>query len=186
MLPTPLIMSVAAQHSGIPFPTVLEALGMMIAFESLREAGTRLPRAVGQSVSIVGTLVIGDAAVRAGLVSPGMVIIVSATGVASFTLPALGLVQAARLLQFPFVIAASLFGLYGVLMLGLAVVGRLAALRSFGVPYLSPIAPNILGDMKDVVIRAPWWMMRTQPRQFEPKRMSRLGVRPRKSRGTRN
>lgn len=140
---------------------------MMVAFEALREAGTRLPRAVGQSVSIVGTLVIGDAAVRAGLVSPGMVIIVSATGVASFTLPALGLVQAARLLQFPFVAAASLFGLYGVLMFGLALIGRMASLRSFGVPYLSPIAPNITSDMKDVVIRAPWWMMRQRPRQFE-------------------
>lgn len=178
LIPTPLLMSVAAQHAGIPFPTVLEALGMMVAFEALREAGTRLPRAVGQSVSIVGTLVIGDAAVRAGLVSPGMVIIVSATGVASFTLPALGLVQAARLLQFPFVIAASFFGLYGILMLGLAVVGRLASLRSFGVPYLSPVAPNVLGDMKDVVIRAPWWMMRTRPRQFEPRRRQRWGLSP--------
>jgi len=167
LLPTPLLVSVAAQHSGIPFPTVFEALGMMVAFEALREAGTRLPRAVGQSVSIVGTLVIGDAAVRAGLVSPGMVIIVSATGVASFTLPALGLVQAARLLQFPFVLAASLFGLYGVLMLGIALVGRMASLRSFGIPYLAPIAPTFIRDMKDVIIRAPWWMMQGRPRQFE-------------------
>ncbi|SIS98154.1 spore germination protein [Alicyclobacillus vulcanalis] len=167
LLPTPLLVSVAAQHAGIPFPTIIEALGMLVAFEALREAGTRLPRAVGQSVSIVGTLVIGDAAVRAGLVSPGMVIIVSATGVASFTLPALGLVQAARLLQFPFVLAAGLFGLYGVLMLGMALVGRMASLRSFGVPYLSPIAPNVMGDMKDVIIRAPWWMMKRRPRQFE-------------------
>ncbi|WP_206830520.1 spore germination protein [Alicyclobacillus fructus] len=167
LLPTPLLVSVAAQHAGIPFPTVIEALGMMVAFEALREAGTRLPRAVGQSVSIVGTLVIGDAAVRAGLVSPGMVIIVSATGVASFTLPALGLVQATRLLQFPFVLAASLFGLYGILMLGIALLGRMASLRSFGVPYLAPMAPTFIRDMKDVIIRAPWWMMQGRPRQFE-------------------
>lgn len=184
LVPTPLLVSVAAQHTGIPFPTVVEALGMLIAFEALREAGTRLPRAVGQSVSIVGTLIIGDAAVRAGLVSPGMVIVVSATGVASFTLPALGLVQAARLLQFPFVIAASFFGLYGVLLLGIIVVGRLASLRSFGVPYLSPIAPNIPEDMKDVVIRAPWWWMRRRPRQFETLESTRAGGRrlyPRRS-----
>ncbi|MDI9259164.1 spore germination protein [Alicyclobacillus sendaiensis] len=167
LLPTPLLVSVAAQHAGIPFPTIIEALGMMTAFEALREAGTRLPRAVGQSVSIVGTLVIGDAAVRAGLVSPGMVIIVSATGVASFTLPALGLVQAARLLQFPFVLAAGLFGLYGVLMLGMALLGRMASLRSFGVPYFAPIAPTFIRDMKDVIVRAPWWMMQGRPRQFE-------------------
>ncbi len=118
-------------------------------------------------MSIVGTLVIGDAAVRAGLVSPGMVIIVSATGVASFTLPALGLVQAARVLQFPFVLAAGLFGLYGVLMLGMALLGRMASLRSFGVPYFAPIAPTFIRDMKDVIVRAPWWMMQGRPRQFE-------------------
>ncbi|MFX4302295.1 spore germination protein [Alicyclobacillus tolerans] len=182
LLPTPLVMSVAAQHTGIPFPTVFEALGMMIAFEALREAGTRLPRAVGQSVSIVGTLIIGDAAVQAGLVSPGMVIIVSATGVASFTLPALGLVMSARLLQFPFVIAASLFGLFGVVMLGLVIVARLASLRSFGVPYLSPVAPNNFNDMKDTVIRAPWWMMQKRPQEFEPQNSSRMNVSHSKSR----
>jgi len=185
LLPTPLLVSVAAQHSGIPFPTVIEALGMMVAFEALREAGTRLPRAVGQSVSIVGTLVIGDAAVRAGLVSPGMVIIVSATGVASFTLPALGLVQAARLLQFPFVLAAGLFGLYGVLMLGIALLGRMASLRSFGVPYLAPIAPTFIRDMKDVIIRAPWWMMQGRPRQFEPVEHDRVPKHPARKRAPR-
>lgn len=168
LIPTPLLVSVVAQHAGIPFPTMVEALGMMISFEALREAGTRLPRAVGQSVSIVGTLIIGDAAVRAGLVSPGMVIIVAATGVASFTLPSIGLVQATRLLQFPFVISAALFGLYGLVLLGLVMVGHMASLRSFGVPYLSPMAPAVWPDMKDAVIRAPWWSMRRRPRQFDP------------------
>ncbi|MCL6516764.1 spore germination protein [Alicyclobacillus sp.] len=178
LVPTPLLVSVAAQHAGIPFPTMVEALGMMIAFEALREAGTRLPRAVGQSVSIVGTLIIGDAAVRAGLVSPGMVIVVAATGVASFTLPALGLVQATRILQFPFVVMAAVFGLYGVVLLGLVVVGHMASLRSFGVPYLSPVAPHVGADMKDVVIRAPWWAMRRRPRQFQTQDDTRANGRP--------
>lgn len=166
LIPMPLLVSVAAQHAGIPFPTSMEALGMMVAFEALREAGTRLPRAVGQSVSIVGTLVIGDAAVRAGLVSAGMVIVVASTGVASFTLPALGLVQAARLLQFPFVIVASVSGLYGVILLGVVLLGHMSSLESFGVPYLSPVAPTVRNDLKDALIRAPWWAMTRRPLQF--------------------
>ncbi|PWI57598.1 spore germination protein [Sulfoacidibacillus thermotolerans] len=168
LLPTPLLISVTAQHAGIPFPTVVEALLMLAAFEALREAGTRLPRAVGQSVSIVGTLIIGDAAVRAGLVSPGIIIAVASTGVASFTLPALGLVSSSRNIQFLFVIVAGLLGLYGILLLGMLLVGHLVSLRSFGVPYMSPIAPMIWSDMKDVVIRSPWWAMKRRPRQFEP------------------
>ncbi|MCL6547621.1 MAG: spore germination protein [Alicyclobacillus sp.] len=168
LVPTPLLISVAAQHLGIPFPSVVEALFMMAAFEALREAGTRLPRAVGQSVSIVGTLLIGDAAVRAGLVSPGMVIIVAGTGVASFAIPTLGLVNACRITQFLFVLSAALFGLYGIVLLGMVLVGHLTSIRSFGVPYLSPLAPFVWTDMKDALIRAPWWAMRTRPRQYEP------------------
>ncbi|GGJ06941.1 spore germination protein [Alicyclobacillus cellulosilyticus] len=167
LIPTPLLISVAAQHAGIPFPTVAEALIMMFSFEALREAGTRLPRAVGQSVSIVGTLIIGDAAVRAGLVSPGMIIVIAATGVASFTLPGLGLVQTTRLLQFTFVLLAGFLGLYGIILGLMFLLGHLVSIRSFGVPYTSPIAPFIWQDMKDVIIRAPWWVMRERPRQYE-------------------
>ncbi|MCL6445831.1 MAG: spore germination protein [Alicyclobacillus sp.] len=168
LIPTPLLEKVAAQHIGVPFPTVAEAIVMMLAFEALREAGTRLPRAIGQSVSIVGTLIIGEAAVRAGLVSAGMVIVVAATGIASFTAPALGMVQATRLLQFAFVVSAGMFGMYGVVLLGIALVVHLAGIRSFGVPYLSPIAPTMASDLKDVFLRAPWWAMRKRPRQYEP------------------
>nr|WP_245578588.1 spore germination protein [Alicyclobacillus pomorum] len=153
LMPTPLLVSVAAQHLGIPFPTVLESLITMGAFEAIREAGSRLPRAVEQSVSIVGTLVIGDAVVRAGLVSPGMVIVVAGTGVASFALPAYGFVNSSRIIQFAFVIAATLGGLLGIVTLGLILVSHLLPLRSFGVPYMGPIAPFSWRDMKDVFIR---------------------------------
>lgn len=168
LIPTPLMAKISAQHAGIPFPTVIEALSMMFVFEALREAGTRLPKAIGQSVSIVGTLVIGEAAVRAGIVSAGMVIIVAATGIASFTAPALGMVQATRLLQFAFVICGGIFGLYGVALLGILLIVHLSSIRSFGVPYLSPIAPTIVSDFKDALIRAPWWDMRKRPQQYEP------------------
>ncbi|MCL6592586.1 MAG: spore germination protein [Alicyclobacillus sp.] len=168
LVPTPLLVSVASQHRGIPLPTVAEALLMMLAFETLREAGTRLPKAVGQSVSIVGTLVIGDAAVRAGIVSPGMVIVVAATGVASFALPALGFVNNSRLLQFVFVLAAGLFGLVGMVAAGWILISHLVSLRSLGTPYMSPVAPLIPRDLRDVFMRAPWFAMRWRPRSLEP------------------
>ena len=156
-MPTPLLVSVASQHRGIPFPTILEALGMMGAFEVLREAGSRLPRAVGQSVSIVGTLVIGDAAVRAGLVSPGMVIVVAGTGVASFALPAYGFVNSSRIIQFMFVIVA-----------GIIWTGRYRRLRihpcdtSRFAPFIrrslhGADCPFSWQDIKDSFFRAPWF-----------------------------
>ena len=168
LLPTPLLITVAAQHRGIPFPTIIEALLMLTIFEVLREAGTRLPRAVGQSVSIVGTLIVGDSAVRAGVVSPGMVIVVAGTGVASFALPAYGFVNSSRLIQFIFVIAAGLSGLVGIVILALILITHLVSLRSFGVPYMAPIAPFSWSDMKDMFIRAPWFAMKRRPEHLEP------------------
>lgn len=167
LLPTPLLVTVAAQHRGIPFPTIIEALLMLMVFEVLREAGTRLPRAVGQSVSIVGTLIVGDSAVRAGLVSPGMVIVIAGTGVASFALPAYGFVNSSRLIQFAFVVAAGICGLVGILILSLILVTHLVSLRSFGVPYMAPIAPFSWSDMKDMFIRAPWFAMKRRPTHLE-------------------
>ncbi|MCL6442579.1 MAG: spore germination protein [Alicyclobacillus sp.] len=168
LIPTPLLVSVASQHRGIPFPSIVEGFVMLCTFEALREAGTRLPRAVGQSVSIVGTLIVGDAAVRAGLVSPGMVIVVAGTGVASFSLPAYGFVNSSRIIQFAFVIAAGICGLVGIMVLGLILVTHLVSLRSFGVPYMAPIAPFSWHDMKDTFIRAPWFAMKRRPEQLEP------------------
>ncbi|MCF8567069.1 spore germination protein [Alicyclobacillus tolerans] len=168
LVPTPLLISLEAQHEGIPFPTVIEALGMQIAFESLREAGLRLPRAVGQSVSIVGALIIGDAAVNANIVSPGMVIVVAAAGVASYTIPSQDLVNTNRILQFPFMVVASLLGLYGIVTLGLVLVIHMVSLRSFGVPYMAPLAPFSWSEMRDTFIRVPWWMMNKRPQFYEP------------------
>ncbi|MBX5437276.1 MAG: spore germination protein [Alicyclobacillaceae bacterium] len=168
LIPTPLLVSMVVQHRGIPFPAILEALVMMCIFEALREAGTRLPRAVGQSVSIVGTLIVGDAAVRAGLVSAGMVIVVAGTGVASFALPAYGFVNSSRIIQFAFVVVAGVFGLVGIVVLGLILVTHLVSLRSFGVPYMAPIAPFTWSDMKDMFVRSPWFETKRRPEQLEP------------------
>ncbi len=168
LVPTPLLITLIQQHSGIPFSGVLEAFLMVGAFEVLREAGVRLPKAVGQSVSVVGTLVIGEAAVNAGIVSAGMVIIVAVTGVASFTIPSIELANANRILQFVFMLAAGLFGIYGVTIAGLVLILHMVSIRSFGVPYMSPYAPLSRADMKDSIIRAPWWAMKKRPEVYEP------------------
>lgn len=136
---------------------------MEIAFEALREAGIRLPKTVGQAVSILGALVVGQAAVQAGIVSAPMVIVVSITGIASFTIPHFNAAIALRMLRFPIMIAASIFGIYGILVVLLMIVGHMANLRSFGVPYLSPIAPMSVGDLKDVFLRSPWPLLEKRP-----------------------
>jgi len=163
MLPTTLLMSVAAARESIPFPAIVEALLMEVAFEALREAGIRLPKTVGQAVSILGALVVGQAAVQAGIVSAPMVIVVSITGIASFTIPHFNAAIALRMLRFPIMIAASVLGIYGIMVMLLIIVGHMANLRSFGVPYLSPLAPLSVGDLKDVLLRAPWSELEKRP-----------------------
>lgn len=163
LLPTTLLLSIAAAREAIPFPAVVEALMMEITFEALREAGIRLPKTIGSAVSILGALVVGQASVQAGIVSAPMVIVVSITGIASFTIPRFNGAIAIRMLRFPIIIAASLFGIYGIMTALLLIIGHMASLRSFGIPYLSPLAPQVGSDMKDILIRAPWWSMDERP-----------------------
>ena len=163
MIPTRLLISIAAAREGVPFPALVEAVVMVFTFEALREAGVRLPRAVGQAISIVGALVIGQAAVQAGMVSPLMVIVVAVTGIASFLNPAFNVGISLRLLSFPMMLLAGVLGLFGVMVGVLAILIHLAGLRSFGVPYLASLAPLHTGDLKDVLVRAPWWAMGRRP-----------------------
>ncbi len=163
MIPTTLLVSVAASRSLVPFPALVEVLMMEITFEALREAGLRLPKQVGSAVSIVGALVIGEAAVSAGLVSAPMVIVVALTGVASFTIPRYSASIAVRMLRFPMILLAGTLGLLGIMMGIMIIIIHLATLRSFGVPYLSPMAPMDGQGMKDVLMRGPWWKLNKRP-----------------------
>jgi len=167
MIPTTLLLSLAAAREAIPFPAVVEALIMEISFEALREAGVRLPKTVGQAVSILGALVVGQAAVEAGIVSAPMVIIVSITGIASFTIPRYNAAIAFRMLRFPLLILASVFGMFGILIGVMFILGHMAKLRSFGVPYLSPTSPLASSDLKDILIRAPWSQMGARPEYLD-------------------
>jgi len=180
MIPTRLLISVAAAREGVPFPAFVEALLMEFTFEVLREAGIRLPRNIGQAVSIVGALVIGQAAVSAGIVSPLMVIVVALTGIASFSAASYNIAISMRLLRFPMMILAATLGLFGVVMGVLVILVHMASLRSFGVPYLSPLAPLHAGDLKDVAWRAPMWKMDERPEELNQDNLRRQapGLKP--------
>lgn len=161
MIPTTLLITVAAAKEGTPFPAVVEVFVMGIMFEILREAGIRLPRPVGSAISIVGALVIGQAAVEAGLIGAPVVIVIAITAIASFAIPAQS--DVAAILRSVLTIAAGILGAYGVLLVLLWWLIHLASLRSFGTPYLSPLAPLKTRDLKDVFIRVPIWAMFTRP-----------------------
>ncbi|SIT72307.1 spore germination protein [Edaphobacillus lindanitolerans] len=164
MLPPPLLISLAAQREGVPFPAFIEALIMELAFEILREAGLRMPRNVGSAISIVGAMVIGTAAVEAGIISAAMVIVVSLTAIANFVSPVYDLGFTVRMLRFGFMILAGCFGFYGI-MIGLIVtILHLCSLRSFGVPYMSPLSPFNWSGQKDTMIRGPIPRMYRRPR----------------------
>ncbi|MEH7306196.1 spore germination protein [Neobacillus drentensis] len=173
MIPTELLINLAAQREGVPFPAFIEALMMEVAFEILREAGIRMPRAIGSAISIVGTLVIGTAAVEAGIVSPAMVIVVAITAISSFVLPSVAMSMSLRMLRFPMMGLAASFGLFGIIVGLISLILHMCSLRSFGVPYMSPFGPLIPQDLKDTVVRVPWWGMFSRPRLISQNNISR-------------
>ncbi|MCK9267797.1 MAG: spore germination protein [Alkaliphilus sp.] len=176
MLPAKLLISIAANRTGVPFPSVLEAVIMEIILEILREAGVRLPGPIGQTIGIVGAIVIGQAAVDAGIVGSIMIIVVSITAIASFATPSFNLAAGVRLLRFGLIIASAILGLYGIMLVTILILIHLCSLKSFGVPYLTPYTAYVKqhSDLKDTFIRAPWPTMRdreTTVKKSERKRM---------------
>ncbi|NBC69322.1 spore germination protein [Paenibacillus sacheonensis] len=153
MIPLALMLSISASREGIPFPTVIETLLMELMFEGLREAGLRLPKAIGSAVSIVGALVIGEAAVQAGFISAPIVMIVAGTGIASFAFPSYSLALPFRMLRFPLLLAGGFLGLYGVAIGVMFIIIHLVTLKSFGMPYLKPVAPIGKNFWKDAFMR---------------------------------
>ncbi len=164
LLPTDLFMRISSSREGVPFPVIAEMLLLEVIFEMLREAGLRLPPAIGPAISIVGALILGQAAIQAGLVSPGVVIIVALTAITGFTIPAFSLGASFRLLRFIFTISGATFGLFGLQFILLLTVVHLCSLRSFGMPILSPFAPLVLSDLKDSIFTAWWWGMQARPK----------------------
>jgi len=168
MIPTSLLLSLMRNNVGIPFPALVEALIMEITLEILREAGLHLPEKLGTSLSVVGALVIGEAVVSAGLVSWPVVAVVAITAIANFAIPRWTMALAIRLLRFGEMLAAAIFGLPGVLVMTTAILVHLVDLRSFGVPYLFPVAPLDADGLQDAILRMPHWTPQPRPRLLAP------------------
>ncbi|WP_091181256.1 spore germination protein [Paenibacillus catalpae] len=168
LIPTEFAVAVAGGRAGVPFPAVVEVIIIEISMEVLREATIRLPQQVGGALSIVGVLVIGQAAVAAGFASPITVVIIALTTIGSFATPAYNAALALRLLRFPLIILAGIFGLYGVMIGLILIANHLLSLKSFGVPYLSPLIPVDFQGLKDLLIRGPLWLMNKRPAFLKP------------------
>ena len=152
LFPHTLLYNVASSEQNTPFPIFAEALIIFLLYEIMREAGLRLPKTIGHAVSIVGALVIGDAAVTAGIIGSPMVMVVALTAISAFVVPSL--YESVTILRFTFIFLGGIWGLLGI-MLGLSVVGmNLCTKKSFGVPVTAPITPISLYQMRDVLIRA--------------------------------
>lgn len=177
MIPTLLTFKMTAARENVPFPAVIEILIMEFAFELLREAGIRLPGAVGGAVGIVGGLIIGQAAVDAGIVSPIVVIIVALTGIAGFAIPHYSLVSGFRLMKILIIASSAILGLFGFWASVIAILIHLSALTSFGFPYLYPYVSggmNDYTDFKDSLIRLPVFMMGKRPVFANPEQQNRI------------
>lgn len=168
IIPTTLALTIAGSRAGVPFSALVEALVMEFTFELLREAGVRLPAPLGSTIGIVGGIIVGQAAVSAGLVSPIMVIVVALTAIGSFAVPSFNIATSFRLLRFPLLFLGGAFGLFGVTAGLVLILVHMVSLKSFGVPYLSPLAPLTLSDLTDTVVRAPVWSHRLRPLMFRP------------------
>lgn len=161
LLPTPLLLSIAVARQGVPFPTILEVILMWFMFDILRQTGVRISTSVGQTLSIVGALVIGQAAVEAKLFSSPVIIVIAIAGITSLTIPRMLL--SILWLRLILLMLAFVLGLYGVIIGLMGMLIYIVDMRSFGL--MSFMDPSLkLQEHKDTVMRAPWWMMKTRPR----------------------
>ncbi len=175
IIPMKLLLTLGESRGQVPFQPFVEAVFMEITLEMLREAGVRLPAPVGQTVGIVGGIVIGQAVVQAGLISNIMVIVVAFTAISSFILPNYDIVAAVRLTRFALMILAWLFGFVGLIIGMMTMLAHLLSLKSLGMPYASPLGPVRFADWKDTLIRVPLWLMGSRPKGTTPKQDKRQG-----------
>lgn len=163
IIPSKLAYSIAATREGVPFPAFVEALIMEISLDFLTEATIRLPKPISATIGIVGGLIIGQAAVSAGIVSPVMIIVVSITVICSFITSNYEINLVIRIMRFLLIIAASILGLYGIMIGLIIILIQLVRLKSFGIPYLSPVVNPDIGDFKDMFLRFPHYCMKERP-----------------------
>ena len=174
LIPKDLLVTLVASRRVVPFPPILEALFLEITIELLREAGARLPTKVGQTIGIVGGIVIGTASVEAGLTSNVLLIFVALSALASFTTPVYQMSNTIRLLRFPFLFMAEIWGLLGMTIAFCFLITHLLRLTSLGLPYMEPMFPLRLKDFRDALFRLPFKNQATRPTFLRTKDFSRF------------
>lgn len=165
IIPESMIYGIAVQESKTPLPIMAEAILIHLVYEIVREAGLRMPKSVGHAVSIVGALVIGDAAVKAGIVAAPMLIVVGLTAVSSFVVSSL--YEPVAILRFTFIVIGGIAGLYGIMMGFAVVLVNMAAICPYGVPFTSPLSPTKAGAWRDMIMRADWRKMGKRRMQID-------------------
>lgn len=172
MIPTDLLIAIAKARENVPFPTIVEIVLMEISFELIREAGIRIPGIVGNTIGIIGALILGQAAVQANLVSPVMIIIIAFTGLGNFAIPDFSLAFGVRILRVIFIISGAILGFYGISLAMVAVGYMMVNLKTFGVPFFSTQAPRTRRS-HDVLLHWPIWMQEFRPDNVNPANVRR-------------
>lgn len=178
MLPTTLLAMIEKTRENVPFPAIIEIIMMEFSFELIREGGLRVPGLIGQTLGIIGALILGQAAVAAGLVSPMLIIIVSITGLGSFTIPSYELGVAIRILRFVYILAGSIAGFFGISVAFTVTAGFACAMKSFGVPFFSPVTPRTRVN-PDIIIQQPIFKQKMRPDYLNTPDKKRQGSNPR-------
>ncbi len=174
ILPTPLLFSILSARTNVPFPVIFEILIMEISFELIREASLRVPSVIGSSIGIVGALILGDAAVNAGIISPTLIIIVAMTGIASFAIPDFSFGFHVRIFRFWFIALGATAGFLGIGVGLFIYVSMICSLKSFGVPYATPIAPDINTKGNGMYV-PPAWKQEYRASFISPKKREAQG-----------
>lgn len=176
MLPTDLLLAIAAARERVPFPALIEVFIMELAFELVREASVRVPTIIGPTIGIVGALILGQAAVEANIISPILVIVVAMTGISSFTIPEISFNFGVRIVRFLNLLVASFLGFFGIALLFTCIIAYMVSFKSFGVPFLAPLSPHYRSS-KDMILRPPLWKQWLRP-LFTVPQVKKRGPKP--------
>ena len=174
LVPDSLLISLSVQRQTVPFPTLIEVLLLLSAFEILRETDIRTPNVMGTAISVVGALVLGEAAVNAGIISPIVVIIVSITSISGLTFSDIDFINAIRLWRLLFIFTSAFLGIIGVTVSTLILIIKLVSMENYETPYLAPFSPFFLKEQKDALYKAPTSKLKKRP-FYLTKNRTRLG-----------
>ncbi|GFZ91396.1 spore germination protein [Paenibacillus marchantiophytorum] len=166
-IPYPLVATIASSRLGLPLSGPMDFIIMLLLFELFREAGARLPKVVGQTVTVVGGLIVGDAAIRSGITSPTTLVITSISTIAMYTLVNQSLAGTVTILRLLILIESTIFGIYGYMVALIGLILYLSTLESFGVPYLSPLSPPKYRELISAILAKPFLHMKRRPHSLQ-------------------